>query len=135
LYNKKHNIYIIGIYDNSLFSGTDKLSMAVQPDFIDLVNKTSDAVFIFEGDRLFNSSLFTKVNCEIFVLKVDKEIIKKRHLERNDNQTEKFKKSKETKIKNIIEKHRTLILNNNTKKDSENNFKLILKTIQNNIKS
>jgi len=131
LYNNKSNIYIIGIYDNSLFSGTDKLSMAVQPDFLELVNKTSDATFIFEGDRLFNSSLFSKVDCDIFVLKVDEDIIEKRHIDRKDNQTEKFKKSKQTKIQNIIEKHKPIILNNNNKKESQKNLELILNTIKN----
>ena len=36
LYNRKKNIYIIGIYNEELFSGTDKLSMAVQPNFVEL---------------------------------------------------------------------------------------------------
>ena len=105
--------------------------MAVQPDFLELVNKISDATFIFEGDRLFNSSLFSKVECDIFVLKVDEDIIEKRHIDRKDNQTEKFKKSKQTKIQNIIEKHKPIILNNNNKKESQKNLELILNTIKN----
>ena len=30
LYDKEKNLYFIGIYDDSVFCGTDKLSMAVQ---------------------------------------------------------------------------------------------------------
>ena len=32
------NIYFIGIYNNDVFSGTDKLSMAVQPHFVKFCN-------------------------------------------------------------------------------------------------
>ena len=39
LYNERLKLYIIGVYDGSIFSGTDKLSMAVQPDFIKLIGK------------------------------------------------------------------------------------------------
>ena len=38
--NDKLNI--VGIYDKSLFSGTDKLSMAVQPHFLKFVEKCSN---------------------------------------------------------------------------------------------
>lgn len=130
LYNKKTNVYIIGIYDESLFSGTDKLSMAVQPDFINLTNKLNKATFIFEGDRLFNQSLFNKVKCNIFVLQVDQDIINLRHLKRNDKQTDNFKKAKQTKIQNIINNYNLTILKNNTKKESESNLKKILNIIK-----
>ena len=57
--SKLLRIYVIGVYDNSTFAGTDKLSMACQPDFFKFVNKLSDNdLVIFEGDRLFNQSLF-----------------------------------------------------------------------------
>ena len=62
MYNKEKQLYIIGVYDSSLFSGTDKLSMAVQPHFIRMIHKQlQDATIVFEGDRLFNQSLFDVV--------------------------------------------------------------------------
>lgn len=130
MYNRKTNVYILGIYDNSLFSGTDKLSMAVQPDFINLIKKSPRATFVFEGDRLFNSSLFEQVECDIFVLEADPEVVEKRHVDRQDNQTDKFKKAKQTKIQNIKDKYNVTILENNTEKQSENNLNIILKAIK-----
>ena len=79
LYNRKKNIYIIGIYNEELFSGTDKLSMAVQPSFVELVRKVQGGKFIFEGDRLFNQSLFDQVNCEKIILEADEDLIEQRH--------------------------------------------------------
>jgi len=114
LYNKKNNIYFIGIYDNSVFSGTDKLSMAVQPDFFKFLDKVKNSLVIFEGDRLFNQSLFNKYKCKIVVLKADNKTLEGRHILRSDNQTEVFKKAKKTKIVNIIEKNNVILYNNNT---------------------
>ena len=118
LYNIDKKIYIIGIYDNSVFSGTDKLSMATQPDFIEFINKIPEYKIIFEGDRLFNQSLFNKVECEIIVLSVDKDIIEQRHHIRQDSQSNQFKKAKDTKIKNILDNNNVVLLNNNTNEDS-----------------
>lgn len=125
LYNRKKNIYIIGIYNEELFSGTDKLSMAVQPSFVELVRKVQGGKFIFEGDRLFNQSLFDQVNCEKIILEADEDLIEQRHKDRNDTQSEQFKKAKRTKIKNIVNRYNITTMKNNTKKDSDNIFKHI----------
>lgn len=125
LYNRKKNIYIIGIYNEELFSGTDKLSMAVQPSFVELTRKVQSGKFIFEGDRLFNQSLFDQVNCEKIILEADEDLIEQRHKNRNDTQSEQFKKAKRTKIQNIVDKYNVTIMKNNTKKDSDNIFNYI----------
>ena len=53
-YNKELNLFIIGVYGTSVFGGTDKLSMAVQPDFTEFVSKYNEKInILFEGDRLF----------------------------------------------------------------------------------
>lgn len=130
LYNKENNLYFLGIYDNSIFCGTDKLSMAVQPHFLNLVEKLPKATFVFEGDRLFNQSLFDKKDCEIIVLNVTEETNKERHKKRNDKQTEQFKKSKKTKIKNILSKNKVTILNNDTEEDNKKVKETILKLIK-----
>lgn len=121
--NDKLNV--IGIYDNSLFSGTDKLSMAVQPHFLKFAEKRSNEVILFEGDRLFNQSLFEKLDCEIIVIKADKEEVSKRHIQRKDTQTEKFIKAKRTKIENIVQKNKVTIFNNNNDKEQEQIIKHI----------
>lgn len=130
LYSKDNDTYFIGIYDNSVFCGTDKLSMAVQPDFIKLLNIKSKSTFVFEGDRLFNQSLFDKKQCKIFVLEVTEETLKARHEKRQDNQTEQFKKAKRTKIQNIKNNNAVTILPNNTKEETEKCFNIILNEIR-----
>jgi adenylate kinase len=119
LYNIDKKVYIMGIYDKSLFSGTDKLSMAVQPDFVKFAKKFSQYNIIFEGDRLFNQSLFDKLNCEIIVIKAKPETIENRHKLRNDTQTEKFKKAKQTKINNIIQNNSVIEFENNNEHDTK----------------
>lgn len=111
-YNKDLNLYFIGVFDGSTFEGTDRLSMSVQPDFIKFLN-WCEGVVIYEGDRLFNQSLFTlgfpfvKV-----VLKGDKDLLDIRHKTRGDSQTETFLKSKRTKINNILDKNPDVIVLN-----------------------
>tara|TARA_R100000654_G_scaffold15890_1_gene33696 strand:+ start:484 stop:936 length:453 start_codon:yes stop_codon:yes gene_type:complete len=129
LYNAERNLYIIGIYDNSTFSGTDKLSMAVQPDFINFTNKTG-ATILFEGDRLFNQSLFDKVNCEKIVIQTTDETKEARHKKRNDSQSEQFKKSKKTKIQNILQNNSVTILNNDAQEEHNAALKHIIQLIK-----
>lgn len=129
LYDKEKNLYFIGIYDDSVFCGTDKLSMAVQPHFFKLIDKLPQARFVFEGDRLFNQSLFDKYDCEIVVLNANEKTIDQRHKQRSDNQTDRFKKAKQTKINNILNKNEVTVLDNNTEQDAENLFNHIIKLI------
>ena len=126
MYFSKQQLYIIGIYNKSVFSGTDKLSMAVQPHFIRFCSKITDGKILFEGDRLFNQSLFDKVNCDIMIIEVDEDTEKSRHKKRNDNQSQKFIKSKHTKIENIKKNNSVNLFNNNTKKQ----YKEILNKIK-----
>ena len=80
------NVYFIGVFDDTLFEGTDKLSLAVQPAFIEFVKSTSNAKIVFEGDRLFNASVFEKLKAVIFILNIDKDIHQVRHNERGNKQ-------------------------------------------------
>ena len=52
------SVYILGKYDEGeTFSGTDRMSMAVQPEAIKfLASLNKDSIILFEGDRLFTSS-------------------------------------------------------------------------------
>lgn len=129
VYSESLNIYFLGIYDKSVFCGTDKLSMAVQPHFIKMIDKVPNAKFVFEGDRLFNQSLFDKHQCEIIVIKANQETIEKRHNLRGDNQTPKFLKAKQTKINNILSKNEVTVLENNTEKEAEELFEYIINII------
>ena len=125
LYCPKRQLFIPGVYDDSIFCGTDKLSMAVQPDFIKLARKMKRATFLFEGDRLFNQSLFEQVKCDIYVITATEETLQQRHKARKDNQTAKFLKAKKTKIQNVIDNNRVTIMPNDTREESEACFKVL----------
>lgn len=116
MYSEKLRLYIIGKYeqDGNQFQGTDRLSMAVHPKaekFIselayDYAGKDKHINVLFEGDRLFSSKFIEY--CErcadklsILILNVDSDIVEQRHIDRKDNQSEKFKQAKDTKISNI----------------------------------
>lgn len=133
-YNLQQDIYVVGIYNNDTFSGTDKLSMAVQPVFIDWVTTTNGATIIFEGDRLFNQSLFNQLACKIFILEADKAMIQTRHALRNDNQTEKFLKAKHTKIAKVKHNNLCEVLQNDNEQDLKLNVARILQYINTNKK-
>jgi hypothetical protein len=113
MYSKKLNLYILGKYanDGNVFQGTDRLSMAVQPDaenfFADLWENGNVNV-IFEGDRLFNAKLLDKLaetfptTFKILILRVKDSTLDQRHIDRKDDQDDKFKNSRKTKISNIM---------------------------------
>ena len=112
LYSEELNLYILGKYnqedvENNYAQGTDKLSMAVQPNAENFISETTSNV-IFEGDRLFNGKymdyISTLPDCKFsfLILKASEEVKKKRHIDRNDSQNEKFLRGRATKYENII---------------------------------
>ncbi len=117
MYSEKLNLYILGKYENdgNAFQGTDRLSMAVQPDaekfFIGLDNDSNqggyDLNVIFEGDRLFNAKMLDFLsekfpeNFKVLILTVKNSTLDQRHIDRKDDQDDKFKNSRKTKISNI----------------------------------
>lgn len=107
LYSKKLNTYILGKYEKgSTFQGTDRLSMAVQPNAEQFIVKLEDTNVLFEGDRLFNSSFLEHIarlteQLQIIVLEVKNDVVKQRHIDRADDQDDKFINSRRTKIANI----------------------------------
>ena len=123
MYSKKLNLYILGKYvnDGNVFQGTDRLSMAVQPDaekfferllnsqvYFDEVSYDKGSVnVIFEGDRLFNGKMLDNLSelfpndFKILILTVKDSTLDQRHIDRKDDQDEKFKNSRKTKIANI----------------------------------
>ena len=114
MYSKKLNLYILGKYvnDGNVFQGTDRLSMAVQPDaekfFSELWYENANVNVIFEGDRLFNGKLLDLLadkfpnDFKILVLRAKDSTLDQRHIDRKDDQDDKFKNSRKTKISNIM---------------------------------
>lgn len=114
VYNKELKLYFIGVFDGSTFEGTDRLSMAVQPDFIKFLNYV-DGVVIYEGDRLFNQAVLDQYNNLTIkiILEPSNKTLDERHKIRQDNQSSTFLKSKRTKINNILKKYDDCIVFNN----------------------
>ena len=110
MYSKKLNLYILGKYanDGNVFQGTDRLSMAVQPDAEKFFSSCNDVNVIFEGDRLFNGKLLDKLSesfpndFKVLVLTASHGTKEQRHVDRKDDQDDKFKNSRATKISNIM---------------------------------
>jgi len=114
MYSEKLNLYILGKYanDGNVFQGTDRLSMAVQPDaekfFMEVDYENANVNVIFEGDRLFNGKLLDKLSesfpndFKVLVLTASHGTKEQRHVDRKDDQDDKFKNSRATKISNIM---------------------------------
>jgi uridine kinase len=107
-YLQKDNIYILGKYEEGeVFSGTDRMSMAVQPEAIKfLATLPSEAVVLYEGDRLFTASFLEhcleNYDLKIIYLQTKKETRAERYKERGSNQNATWLQGRETKISNIM---------------------------------
>lgn len=107
-YLQKNNIYILGKYEEGeVFSGTDRMSMAVQPEAIKfLATLPSDAVVLYEGDRLFTASFLEhcleNYDLKIIYLQTKKETRAERYKDRGSNQNATWLQGRETKISNIM---------------------------------
>ena len=139
-YLQKNNIYILGKYEeNEVFAGTDRMSMAVQPEAIKfLATLPADSVVLYEGDRLFTASFLEdcleKYDLEIIYLSTEKTVRQDRYKERGSEQSESWLQGRETKISNILS-NMTLMFNthtfmNNTLKDQQHIFEQILKVVE-----
>jgi hypothetical protein len=111
MYSEKLKTYILGKYENdgNTFQGTDRLSMAVQPDAAKFISKLKEdnVNVIFEGDRLFNQKFIDVISnsteeFKILILKAADSTLDQRHIDRKDDQDDKFKNSRKTKISNIM---------------------------------
>lgn len=129
---------VLGVYDGTLFQGTDRLSMAVQPDAVKLLAKLQGSpeydgwqVF-FEGDRLFNSKLIgslrdLNIPYRLYMLEASPEVLALRYAERNNVQTEKWIASRETKCKNLLAAHPEIVrLKSETAQERTANLETVL---------
>ena len=124
---------ILGVYGDSaeIFSGTDRLSMAVQPDAVEFLRKGQFDNAYIEGDRLFkpsfirNCSMLT-TDLRVVVLEAGKETLEKRHEERGDNQTKEWIKAKRTTVDNIKNAFPCHVLSNNDLNEMSTNIDYIL---------
>jgi len=121
-YEKYGKIIILGRFPSESangFAGTDLLSMSVHPVAVEWVkkNKDKDLNVVVEGDRLFTKKFIDSVMrlCTItiiFIITSEKEKFR-RHKERKDDQTDKFLKSRKTKVKNMFRDYSSSIILDN----------------------
>ena len=109
MYNDALDTYVLGVYhDDEVFAGTDKLSMAVQPEVLPWIRSHTSHV-IFEGYRLFTSSMLTSMttlpdtNVRILVLDAPQECLDERYTQRGSTQSTTFIRGRRTKIQNIMD--------------------------------
>lgn len=107
-YNPERDLYILGKYEaGETFAGTDRLSMAVQPNLQEWIASHNCNV-LFEGDRVFNQSFLEfcmglpNTDLQVVYLKVPKNILEQRYADRGSDQSETFLKGRETKYSNLL---------------------------------
>lgn len=132
------NIIVLGRYDGEGYAqGTDRMSMACQPNVVSFLNNNKFDVVLFEGDRLFNQSFLEHCNkyydLSIFLLKTNDEIKTQRYEERGSDQNETWLKGRKKKISNICDnmelKWITSLLRNNDMNDQLSNIEFILEKL------
>lgn len=108
MYCEQLDLYVLGKYeDNQVFAGTDRLSMAVQPNAVKFVKETKSNI-IFEGDRIFNQSflefLVEQPNTEVDIIYLTAydATLKERYIKRGSDQSETFLRGRRTKYQNLL---------------------------------
>lgn len=107
LYNIKHRIIVLGKYpEGETFGGTDRMSMACQPEVIKFLDSLdADSNIVYEGDRLSNQSFLEncieKFDTSVIYLEVSKEERERRYKERGSDQSETFLKGRITKYERL----------------------------------
>jgi len=139
-YLQKDNVYILGKYDSDggVFQGTDRMSMAVQPEAVKFLTTLPEhSIVLFEGDRLFTASFLEKVldlyQLNIVYLKTTKEVRQARYVERGSEQNETWLAGRESKVSNILSNF-VLMFNvetfyNNTIEEQNEVYNYIIKTV------
>lgn len=99
-------IYCFGLYDEQLFSGTDRLSNSVVSDACDFLRQMPPSASVFlEGDRLANrrfiSALFARGPARLIHLYASEPVLAARRAARGNKQSPSFLKSRATKLYNL----------------------------------
>lgn len=99
-------IYCFGIYDEQLFSGTDRLSNAVIGDACDFLEQLPGGASIFlEGDRLANPRFISALQdygpTKLLRLVTTDVVLDARRAARGNRQSARFLQSRKTKLTNL----------------------------------
>ena len=125
------DVLVVGRYpEGETFGGTDRLSYGTIPKFRDFIDQEAPKhkhIFL-EGDRFFRAKdiewLLDNHEAKVYILTVSAEEEKRRHMERQDTQTEKWLSGRRSQISNIqtnmMLMGRLEVRPNETKSDSDN---------------
>ena len=136
---KYDDVLVVGRYGDNTFGGTDRLSYGTINKFRDFIDQESPKhkhIFL-EGDRFFRAKdiewLLDNHDAKVYILTVNAEEEKRRHVERQDTQTEKWLQGRRSQISNIQTNFMLMgridIRQNETMQDSENIKREILEWI------
>ena len=108
--SQKHgDILVVGRYpEGETFGGTDRLSYKTIKLFREFIDRQQPKYkhIIVEGDRFFRSVdlewIVENHDTKVFVLTVDSDEEKRRHVERNDTQSEVWLSGRRSQISNIL---------------------------------
>lgn len=126
--------YVFGTYQGTVFDGTDRLSMAVQPDAEKFMRSASGSVILFEGDRLGNQSFLSLAaelgELKVFCLQNPEETVLQRRLFRGSKQSEIWLKGRASKVRALCEKTGATFLSTASTEMAEASIKKILSEIR-----
>ena len=99
-YHTNSELIVVGKYDNSMYEGSDKLSMAVMSDYDTFMQFNRNCFIVMEGDRFTNGRVVNHPEHNPFVIKITDDGKKGRE-QRGSNQKEDVIQRMQTRINNI----------------------------------
>ena len=93
-------VIVAGKYDNSMFEGSDKLSMSIMSDYDIFMQLNKLNVILLEGDRFTNGRVVNHVEFPPYIIKITDDG-KKGRASRGSNQSEEAIRRMQTRINNI----------------------------------
>ena len=106
---KRGDVLVVGRYpEGETFGGTDRISYGAIPKFRDFINQEAPKHkhIYADGDRFFRAKdiewLIENHDAKVFVLTVSGEEENRRHIQREDTQTEKWLAGRRSQISNIM---------------------------------
>ena len=106
---KHDDVLVVGRYpEGETFGGTDRMSYGAIPKFRDFINQEAPKHkhIYADGDRFFRAKdiewLVETHDATVYVLTVSAEEEKRRHIQREDTQTEKWLAGRRSQISNIM---------------------------------
>ena len=116
VYTVYHGVIVAGIYDDQVFSGTDRLSKGCGPKYREwLTSKADDPqfddwVFYWEGERFSNYKFFNffqAYGATLYYLQADPATLDARNAGRS-NQSSTWRKGMTTRMRNLRDKYHTI---------------------------